>query len=57
MIPFSFQKSNKGDECEDALPIADERYSIVCDGVGASGLTKHCLNDKKTGTQELYAIV
>ena len=51
MIPFSFQKSNKGDECEDALPIADERYSIVCDGVGASGLTKHCLNDKKTGTQ------
>ena len=46
MIPFSFQKSNKGDECEDALPIADERYSIeagtsayeICQLLGQIGI-------------------
>ena len=40
-FPFQFQLSNKGDECEDApLPlVADERFSIVCDGLGGDGMT------------------
>ena len=41
MLPFSFQKGNKAAGCEDAPPIADVRYSVVCDGLGGSGSTKH----------------
>lgn len=40
MIPFSFQKEHKKAGCEDAPPVAEISYSIVCDGLGGSGLTK-----------------
>ena len=50
MIPFSFQKGNKTSGCEDAPPIATPSYSIVCDGLGGSGATKHSImeGDNKT---------
>ncbi len=38
MIPFSFQRELKKTGCEDAPPVAAHRYSVVCDGLGASGL-------------------
>lgn len=41
MLPFSFQKGNKSAGCEDAPPIATDRYSVVCDGLGGAGSTKH----------------
>lgn len=41
MIPFMFQKGNKSAGCEDAPPVATLHYSIVCDGLGGSGNTKH----------------
>lgn len=41
MIPFSFQKGNKATGCEDAPPIANLAYSVVCDGLGGAGSTKH----------------
>lgn len=41
MIPFSFQKGNKIAGCEDAPPIANFTYSVVCDGLGGAGSTKH----------------
>ena len=41
MIPFMFQKGNKSAGCEDAPPVATLHYSIVCDGLGGSGYTKH----------------
>ena len=41
MLPFSFQKGNKAAGCEDAPPVAEVSYSIVCDGLGGSGSTKH----------------
>lgn len=41
MIPFSFQKGNKAAGCEDAPPIANLAYSVVCDGLGGAGSTKH----------------
>lgn len=40
-IPFKFQKEIKANECEDSPPIAAPQYSIVCDGLGGSGYTKH----------------
>ena len=43
MIPFSFQKGNKSAGCEDAPPIANERFSVVCDGLGGAGSTKHSI--------------
>lgn len=48
MIPFHFQKGNKTAGCEDAPPIAKEMYSIVCDGLGGSGSTKHNIVDSET---------
>ena len=41
MIPFMFQKGNKSTGCEDSPPVATSHYSIVCDGLGGSGYTKH----------------
>lgn len=41
VIPFQFQKSNKGNVCEDAEPYTSKKWSIVCDGLGGSGATKH----------------
>lgn len=41
MIPFSFQKGNKSAGCEDAPPVANAKYSVVCDGLGGAGSTKH----------------
>lgn len=41
MIPFMFQKGNKSAGCEDSPPVATSHYSIVCDGLGGSGNTKH----------------
>ena len=41
MIPFSFQKEHKIGKCEDAEPVAEPHYSIVCDGLGGAGLTVH----------------
>ncbi len=41
MIPFMFQKGNKSAGCEDSPPVATLHYSIVCDGLGGSGNTKH----------------
>lgn len=43
MIPFSFQKGNKSAGCEDAPPIANELFSVVCDGLGGAGSTKHSI--------------
>lgn len=39
--PFSFQIEHKQMGCEDAPPVASVDYSIVCDGLGGSGLTKY----------------
>ena len=47
--PFQYQKPNK-EFCEDALPVADKRYSIICDGLGGSGSTK-CLGTDDSGDQ------
>lgn len=43
MIPFSFQKGNKSAGCEDAPPIANDCFSVVCDGLGGAGSTKHSI--------------
>lgn len=45
MLPFSFQKGNKSAGCEDAPPVANVRYSVVCDGLGGSGSTKHVVSE------------
>lgn len=41
MFPFSFQKGNKTAGCEDAPPVSNIRFSVVCDGLGGAGSTKH----------------
>lgn len=46
MIPFSFQKGNKAAGCEDAPPIANLAYSVVCDGLGGAGSTKHTVHEE-----------
>jgi len=48
MHPFCFQKGNKATGCEDAPPVAKTEYSIVCDGLGGAGLTKHTILDSET---------
>lgn len=48
MYPFSFQKGNKAAGCEDAPPVARAGYSIVCDGLGGAGSTKHAIFDAET---------
>lgn len=45
MLPFSFQKGNKVSGCEDAPPVAKKQYSIICDGLGGSGSTKHSVKE------------
>lgn len=45
MLPFSFQKGNKAAGCEDAPPVSNIRYSVVCDGLGGAGSTKHKVNE------------
>lgn len=45
MLPFSFQKGNKSAGCEDAPPVSEVKYSVVCDGLGGSGSTKHQVNE------------
>lgn len=47
-IPFKFQKSNKGTGCEDAPPKTDCMYSVVCDGLGGAGSTKHTILQDET---------
>ncbi len=39
--PFQFQIGNKDGGCEDAPPVAEACYSIVCDGLGGAGSTKY----------------
>lgn len=54
MIPFSFQKGNKVAGCEDAPPVAGPVYSVVCDGLGGAGATKHTVlegEEKKAVTR------
>ena len=41
MLPFSFQKGNKAAGCEDAPPVSNIRFSVVCDGLGGAGSTKY----------------
>lgn len=48
MYPFSFQKGNKAAGCEDAPPVARAGYSIVCDGLGGAGSTKHAIFEVET---------
>lgn len=48
MIPFSFQKGNKSTGCEDAPPKATVHYSIVCDGLGGAGATKHKVSESQS---------
>lgn len=43
MIPFSFQKGNKPAGCEDSPPVSGQNFSIVCDGLGGAGATKHTI--------------
>lgn len=50
MIPFSFQKVHKAHEpagCEDAPPVAEESYSVVCDGLGGAGCKKHTVPEEE----------
>lgn len=47
LYPFSFQKEIKPGFCEDAPPVATDRYAIVCDGLGGAGHTKHLLSDEE----------
>ena len=47
LYPFSFQKEIKPGFCEDAPPVATDRYAIVCDGLGGAGHTKHSLPDEE----------
>lgn len=47
LYPFSFQKEIKSGFCEDAPPVATDRYAIVCDGLGGAGHTKHSLPDEE----------
>lgn len=47
LYPFSFQKEIKPGFCEDAPPVATDRYAIVCDGLGGAGHTKHLLPDEE----------
>lgn len=49
MIPFSFQKGNKVAGCEDAPPIADSKYTVVCDGLGGAGASKHTVLEEESG--------
>ena len=41
LTPFNFQIGNKPAGCEDAPPIANTKWLIICDGLGGSGATKH----------------
>lgn len=50
MLPFSFQKGHKSSGCEDAPPVANVRYSIVCDGLGGAGSTKHKVEEAGVST-------
>lgn len=52
-IPFSFQRSNKAAGCEDAPPIAYSMCSIVCDGLGGAGSTRHTVLEEGTGTSAI----
>ena len=47
LYPFLFQKEIKPGFCEDAPPVATDRYAIVCDGLGGAGHTKHSLPDEE----------
>lgn len=47
LYPFSFQKEIKPGFCEDAPPVATDRYAIVCDGLGGAGHTKHSVPDEE----------
>ena len=51
IIPFSFQKGQKETGCEDAPPIATVGYSVVCDGLGGSGATKHMVSEGSADAQ------
>lgn len=48
MFPFSFQKGNKTVGCEDAPPVSNIRFSVVCDGLGGAGSTKHKVEEAGT---------
>ena len=48
MFPFSFQKGNKTAGCEDAPPVSNIRFSVVCDGLGGAGSTKHKVEEAGT---------
>lgn len=46
LIPFEFQKGNKAAGCEDAPPVTNEKFSVICDGLGGSGSIKHQIIEK-----------
>lgn len=48
MLPFSFQKGNKAAGCEDAPPVSNIKFSVVCDGLGGAGSTKHKVEEAGT---------
>lgn len=50
--PFSFQIEYKQTGCEDAPPVASVDYSIVCDGLGGSGMQKYDVPSEE-GTEPL----
>lgn len=53
MLPFSFQKGNKAAGCEDAPPVSNIKFSVVCDGLGGAGSTKHKVTPNKTPWDEI----
>ena len=50
LIPFDFQKGNKAAGCEDAPPVTNEKFSVICDGLGGSGSIKHRIIEKDSTT-------
>ncbi len=46
IFPFCFQLGNKPAGCEDAPPAATASYTVVCDGLGGSGATKHPVHEE-----------
>lgn len=50
IVPFQFQRGNKVAGCEDAPPLTNEKYSIVCDGLGGSGSIKHQITENGSNT-------
>lgn len=50
IVPFQFQRGNKIAGCEDAPPLTNEKFSIICDGLGGSGSIKHQIIENGSNT-------